>query len=119
MLDIPRQPGHDEALLEQLNSLYNALMTFRNTYKQWIDAMKHVGNNFTRPTMRRILESPKVMRQILEFEGQVEVASKSVIEMEVATKRVFTNLNPHDRRRQQQLSKRVSSMLHRVHASVS
>jgi hypothetical protein len=119
MLNISRQPGQDEALLEQLNSLYSALITFRNTYKQWIDAMKRVGNNFTRPTMRRILESPEVMRQILEFDGQVEAASKSVLEMKVATKRIFTNLNAHDRRKQQQLSKRVSSILHRGHASVS
>ena len=118
MLDIPLTQRQDEVLIEYLHTLYDVIMTLATRYKQWITAMKRVGDDFTRPTMRRILHSPEVMRQILEFEGQLEAATKSVPQMEFATRTVLTTLNVKLRRKQQQLSKHQSSVLHRGHASL-
>jgi hypothetical protein len=106
-----------------LDRLYNDIMTLRTKYTQWMDVMKRVGDDFTRPTMRRILHSPEVMKEILEFDGHKEEAIKSVVEMESVTRRALGKLNPNrqHRRREQQFRFRRHEcfVLHRGHASVS
>ncbi len=119
ILAVFRLQTHDDLLIDFLDSLYDAIMLFPIRYKQWMIAMKQVGDDFTKPTMRRILDLPEVMRHILEFEGQIETATKSVSEMEYATRKVFTDLNRVNRRRQHQLSRREDCVLHRCHASIS
>lgn len=118
-LAIPRSQVYTEALLENLDSLYNAIMTLTTRYKKWMVAMKRVGNNFTRPTMRRILQSPEVMKGVLEFEGQLEVATKSVVQLEVATRGLLATLIAKNRQKQQQVSKHEQSALHRGHCFIS
>ncbi|ERF74158.1 hypothetical protein EPUS_08897 [Endocarpon pusillum Z07020] len=118
-LAIPRSQGYNEALLEKLDMLYNTIMTHATRYKKWMVAMKRVGNDFTKPTMRRILQSPEVMKGILEFEGQLEVAAQSVVQLEIATREVLATLTAKDRREQQQSSKHQPSALHRGFASIS
>lgn len=81
--------------------------------------MKRVGDDFTKPTLGRILHSPIIMRHILEFEGEKEAATKSVLEMERVTRRVLTSLNARIRRKQQHLSRHEDLVLHRGYASIS
>jgi hypothetical protein len=111
--------GNDEALLDYLNRLYNAIMVLLTKYKQWTAAMKRIGDDFTRPTMRRILRSPEVMKGILEFEGQTEAATKTALQMESATKKIFTSVNEKNRRRHQHISHQERLVLHRAYASLS
>lgn len=118
-LAIPRSQGYNEALLEKLDMLYNTIMSHATRYKKWMVAMKRVGNDFTKPTMRRILQSPEVMKGILEFEGQLEAAAKSVVQLEIATREVLATLTAKDRRKQPQSSKHERSALHRGFASIS
>jgi hypothetical protein len=77
MLDIFSIRGHDETLMELLDHLYNSVMQLPTTYREWIRAMRRVGDDFTRPTMRRILRTPEVMKEILEFEGQKEAGVRN------------------------------------------
>ena len=81
--------------------------------------MHRVGEDFTKPTMRRILHSADVMQDILEFEGHKAEAMKSVLAMEVATRGVLTSFMGKHRRKELQLRKHESFVLHRGHASVS
>jgi len=119
-LAIPRGHGpDDEELLEQLNALYDALMTVSTKYRRWMAAMKRVGNDFTKPTMRRILQAPRVLENILEFEGQLEAAMKSVIQMELETTSEGMAALAAKRRRKAQVWKHGVSVLHRGYASVS
>lgn len=46
-----------------------------------------------RPTMRRMLHLPEVMKQMLESEGQKEAATKPAIRMESATRENQLTLN--------------------------
>jgi hypothetical protein len=118
VLAIPRVRDQDDELFDQLNTLYDALMTVSTKYRRWMAAMKRVGNDFTKPTMRRILQAPGVMENILEFEGQLEAATKSVVQMELETSEVMQRLAAK-RRRKEQVWKHGVSVLHRGHASVS
>ncbi len=118
-LAIPRSQIYEEVLPEKLDSLYNAIMALSTRYKKWMVAMKRVGRDFTKPTMRRILQSPEVMKGVLEFEGQLEVASKSVVQLETATREVLATLAIENRRKQQQISTHDRSALHRGYASIS
>ncbi len=118
-LAIPRSQVYDEVLLEKLDSLYNAIMTLATRYKKWMVAMKRVGNDFTKPTVRRILQSPEVMKGVLEFEGQLEVAENSIVQLETATTEVLATLTAKNRRNQQPISKHERSALHRGYASIS
>lgn len=116
---IPRSQGYGEVLLDKLDNLYNVIMSLATKYKKWMVAMKRVGNDFTKPTMRRILQSPEVMKGVLEFEGQLEAATKSVVQLEVATREVLANLTAKRRRKQQQTLKHERSTLHHGYASIS
>jgi hypothetical protein len=118
VLAIPRAQAHDEELLEQLDKLYDALMTVSTKYSRWMAAIKRVGNDFTKPTMRRILQAPGVMKNILEFEGQLQAAMKSVLQMELETSKAMETL-AGKKRRKEQVWKHGLSALHRGHASVS
>jgi hypothetical protein len=118
VLAIPRAQAHDEELLEQLDKLYDALMTVSTKYSGWMAAIKRVGNDFTKPTMRRILQAPGVMKNILEFEGQLQAAMKSVLQMELETSKAMETL-AGKKRRKEQVWKHGLSALHRGHASVS
>jgi hypothetical protein len=119
-LAIPRAAqGHDEDLLARLDTLYDALMTVSTKYRRWMAAMKHIGDDFTKPTMRRILQSPAVMQSILEFEGQLEAAMESVVQMELETASGGVGASAAEKRRREQVWKHGASVLHRGHASVS
>lgn len=119
VLSVSHIGSDDEPLLDDLDSLYNALMTLSTRQKQWISVMKYIGNDFTRATMRRILRTPEVMKEVLEFEGDMEVATKSVLQMESATRKLLMVANAKNRRRHQQRSKDEGLVLHRGSASVS
>jgi hypothetical protein len=119
MLAATGTEANDEVLLDYLNSLYNSTMMLLTKYKQWTAAMKRIGDDFTRPTMRRMLRSPEVMRDILEFEGQMKTAANTVLQMESATREVFTSVNEKNRRRHQHLSNQERLVLHRAYASIS
>jgi hypothetical protein len=93
---------NDEGLIQLLDSLYDAIMTLPTVFKKWMMAMKRMGDDFTKPTMQRILHSPGVMKDIVEFEGQKQVAVKTVLEEELASRSVNTVFNTRNRRREQQ-----------------
>lgn len=118
MLELSQIRRQDEAIDDLLDHVYNAIMMLPARYKQWMMAMRWVGDGFTKPTMRKILQSPDVMMNILESEGRHEQATQSVPEMEAATRQVFTTVNIKHRRKQQHLMRHGRFALRRGQASV-
>ena len=49
-------------------------MTVGERYKQWWTDVKELGDLYMKPTMRRILNSPVAMQQIIEQEEMKEAA---------------------------------------------
>lgn len=52
-------------------------MTVEETYKQWCNDVKEIGDLYTKPTMRRILNSPSAMKLIAEHEDIKEAAERA------------------------------------------
>jgi hypothetical protein len=61
-------------LKEALGDLYNAIMTLQEGYRRWWKDMKELGDNYTKPTLRRLLNSPTAMQQISEYEAIKDAA---------------------------------------------
>lgn len=91
MLAVFRLRGPDEELVEVLDSLYDAVMTLPTRYREWMRAMKRVGDDFTKPTMHRILASEHVMATILEHQAQRKSAAESTSTLELARSATGTN----------------------------
>lgn len=60
-----------------LNHLYHVLMTIEEKYTQWWNEVKMLGDLYTKPTMRRILRSPPVLKEIFEHEDMNEAAERA------------------------------------------
>jgi len=65
---------HNQSTQASLNDLYHVLMTVEERYRQWWNNVKELGDLHTKPTMRKILNSPTVMKHILEYEDIKEAA---------------------------------------------
>ena len=59
---------HNQSTQASLDDLYHVLMTVEERYRQWWNDVKELGELYTKPTMRRILHSPTVIKHILEQE---------------------------------------------------
>ena len=61
---------------ESLDALYDVIMIVEEKYKQWWRDVRELGDNHTKPTMRKIFASPVVMQQLEHFEGMKEAANR-------------------------------------------
>lgn len=52
-------------------------MTVEEKYTQWWNEVKMLGDLYTKPTMRRILRSPPVLKEIFEHENMNEAAERA------------------------------------------
>jgi len=100
-----RTVDSDDNVQGALDAVYHALMEVEERYKQWWKDVKQLGNSYTKPTMRRILNSPTVMQQLLEFEGMKEAAEVAASDpdgpgLRPVTIQVIETLNANARRRQ-------------------
>ena len=51
-------------------------MTVEETYKRWWRDVKELGDLYTKPTMRRILNSPSLPKLIAEYEDTKRAAER-------------------------------------------
>lgn len=80
-------------------------MTIEETYRRWWKDVKELGDLYTKPTMRRILNSPAVMQQILENEGMKEAAETAASDpdglgIQPVTRQILETLHANTRREQ-------------------
>ena len=61
-------------LQRSLDSLYNVLLTLEQKYRRWWNDVKELGKNYTKPTLRRILESPSLLQQIRSYQDLKDAA---------------------------------------------
>jgi hypothetical protein len=66
--------NHNRSTQASLDDLYHVLMTVEERYRQWWNNVKELGELYTKPTMRKILDSPTVIKHILEHESIREAA---------------------------------------------
>lgn len=76
-LTLRRRGDCDQLTQACLDNLYHALMTTEETYKRWCNDVKELGDLYTKPTMRRILNSTSVMKLIAEHEDIKEAAERA------------------------------------------
>lgn len=103
----PRRVDCDQSTQASLNDLYHVLMTAQERYKQWWSDVKALGDLYTKPTMRRILHSPKVLKLIAEQEDTKEAAERAASDpagpgLQPVPKAVLQTLRANVRRRQLQ-----------------
>lgn len=80
-------------------------MTIEETYKQWCNDVKELGDLYTKPTMRRILNSTSVMNLIAEHEDIKEAAERAASDpagpgLRPVPRRVLEMLRANARQRQ-------------------
>lgn len=73
---------HNQSTQASLNDLYHVLMTAEERYRQWWNDVKELGEMHTKPTMRKILNSPTVMKHILEHEDIRKAAEAAACDPE-------------------------------------
>ena len=97
----------DEDIQTALDAVYHALMEVEEKYKEWWKDVKELGDLYTKPTIRRILNTPTVMQQLVEYED-IETAAEAAIRdpdgpgLQPVTRQVIEALNANARRRQLQ-----------------
>ena len=114
-----RTGDYDKDVQSSIDRLYHAIMSVAEKYKQWCRDMRDLGDWYTKPTMRRILNSPAIMEQILEFEGMKEAAEAATRDpkgpgIQPLTRKVLESFNA-DTRRRQELVARSKSRMRREH----
>ena len=61
-------------LQRSLDGLYNVLLIVEQRYRRWWNEVKELGKKYTKPTLRRILESPALLQHIQSFEALKDAA---------------------------------------------
>jgi hypothetical protein len=89
-------------------------MTVGERYRQWWNDVKELGELHTKPTMRKILNSPIVMKHILELEDIKEAAETAASDPEgpgiqPISKEVLEMLRTNANQRQLQDRARLAS----------
>lgn len=98
---------HNRSTQASLDDLYHVLMTVEERYRQWWNDVKELGELHTKPTMRKILNSPTVMKHILEHEDIKEAAETAASDpegpgLQPISKEVLEMLRTNANRRQLQ-----------------
>lgn len=96
---------HVQKVQTDLDALYHALLTLEENYKKWWKNMQELGDSYTKPTMRRILDSPTIVQQILEYEDVKHAAEAAVDDpngpgLQPATRQVVETLRANAGRTQ-------------------
>jgi hypothetical protein len=102
-----RTVDYDQLTRASLDDVYHALMTVEERYKQWWNDVKELGDLHTKPTMRRILNSPTIMEQIDEHEDMMEAAESGASDpdgpgLQPVSQKVLEILRANARRRRLQ-----------------
>ena len=77
-----RAVDYDQSTQVSLDDLYHVLMTVEERYKQWWNDVKELGDLHTKPTLRRILDSPTVMKHLIEHEEMKEAAEVAASDLD-------------------------------------
>lgn len=110
---------HNQSTQASLDDLYHMLMTVEERYRQWWNDVKELGELHTKPTMRKILNSPTVMKHILEYEDVREAAETTACDpegpgLQPISEKVLEVLRTNANRRQLQ-DRPNKTRLHREH----
>jgi hypothetical protein len=110
---------HNQSTRVSLDDLYHVLMTVEERYRQWWNDVKELGDLHTKPTMRKILNSPKVMKHILEYEDIREAAETAACDpegpgLQPISEKVLEMLRTNANRRQLQ-DRATKTRFHREH----
>jgi hypothetical protein len=61
-----------------LNNLYNIMMTLLHSYNVWVQGMLDIRQNYMKPLMNRIKDSPAILREIVEQESSQEAVKAAI-----------------------------------------
>ncbi|KAK4935278.1 hypothetical protein LTR10_023645 [Elasticomyces elasticus] len=68
----------NDSLQNQINELYNALMSLLSKYTSWWNGMEELTKGFMVPTLRAMRHAPEVLRQVKNMEESISVARAAV-----------------------------------------
>ncbi len=105
---------------DAINETYDGLMTLLHNYNMWTKGMKDVKENHVQPLMRRMRQTPEVMREIAESEfdkimAQASIGSPEGPGMQPADERTIQELNLSTSRRYAPIPRRARSRYRREH----
>lgn len=119
-LQLLRRADIDVEIQDQLNQLYDALMTLLHNYNLWWEGMGTIRKHYMLPLMRRILDSPETLRENAEFEQVIEAAKTKIGSVEepgipTADERTILELNSSASRRHMAVPPRARNRYQREH----
>jgi hypothetical protein len=77
-LELLRQGEVPVVVEVALNELYSIMMTLLHSYNVWVQGMLDIRQNYMKPLMDRIKNSPAILREIIALENAQE-ATKAAI----------------------------------------
>ena len=106
-LNLFQKTDRDQSTQAPLDDLYHALMNIEERYKQWWTDVKELGDLYTKPTMRTLLNSSVAMQQIIKQEEMKEAAELAAndpdgLGLQPVSEKVLEILRTNVRRRQVQ-----------------
>lgn len=110
----------DVEIEDNINELYDTMMTLLHNYNVWMRDMRKLKENYTQPLIRKIRKSPEILLDIAEAENIKKITIASIGSPDIpgvqpADDRLIQELNLTTSRRRHPVPRRARSRFRREH----